>query len=261
LSRIHFLTGIISYVSSPMWLALLLLSSLLSAIEAGKRPVYFLPGLRSLPHWPQFRSGEIVALFALTLAVLLLPKVLGALLALRDRALLRQYGGAARLGVSLLIEQMFSVLLAPSMMLFHSAFVVQTLCGRTVSWNAQERSDRGVTLREAWRRQWWHLLVGVAWGAVMWRLAPQFFWWLTPVLLGLICSVWLTAWTSRASVGRLLRRGRLLLTPEETAPPRELLTVRSMLAAVTPPPPQRPPRPAPGGGLRPVYQAPRRKSG
>ena len=261
LSRIHFLTGIISYVSSPMWLALLLLSSLLSAIEAGKRPVYFLPGLRSLPHWPQFRSGEIVALFALTLAVLLLPKVLGALLALRDRALLRQYGGAARLGVSLLIEQMFSVLLAPSMMLFHSTFVVQTLCGRTVSWNAQERSDRGVTLREAWRRQWWHLLVGVAWGAVMWRLAPQFFWWLTPVLLGLICSVWLTAWTSRASVGRLLRRGRLLLTPEETAPPRELLTVRSMLAAVTPPPPQRPPRPAPGGGLRPVYQAPRRKSG
>jgi len=261
LSRIHFLTGIVSYVSSPMWLALLLLSSLLSAIEAGKRPQYFLPGLRSLPHWPQFRSGEIVALFALTLAVLLLPKVLGALLALRDRGLLRQYGGAARLGVSLLIEQLFSVLLAPSMMLFHSAFVVQTLCGRTVSWNAQERSDRGVTLREAWRRQWWHLLVGVAWGAVMWYLAPQFFWWLTPVLLGLICSVWLTALTSRASVGRRLRRWGLLLTPEETAPPRELLTVRRELAAVTPPPPQRPPRPAPGGGLRPVYQAPRRKSG
>ncbi len=72
-------------------------------------------------------------------------------------------------GAGLLIEQLFSMLLAPSMMLFHSAFVVQTLCGRSVSWNAQERSDRGVTLREAWRRQWWHLLVGVAWGALMWR--------------------------------------------------------------------------------------------
>ena len=123
-----------------MWLALLLISSLLSAIEAGRQVQYFLPGLRSLPHWPQFRSGEIDALLVLTVVVLLLPKALGALLALRDRAVLRQYGGAARLGAGLLIEQLFSMLLAPSMMLFHSAFVVQTLCGRTVSWNAQERS-------------------------------------------------------------------------------------------------------------------------
>ena len=37
LSRIHLLTGIVSYVSSPMWLALLLISSLLSAIEAGRQ--------------------------------------------------------------------------------------------------------------------------------------------------------------------------------------------------------------------------------
>jgi membrane glycosyltransferase len=262
LSRIHFLTGIVSYVSSPMWLALLLISSLLSAIEAGRQVQYFLPGLRSLPHWPQFRSGEIGVLFILTFVVLLLPKALGALLALRDRALLRQYGGALRLGAGLLIEQLFSMLLAPSMMLFHSAFVVQTLCGRSVSWNAQERSDRGVTLREAWRRQCWHVLVGIAWGAVMWRKAPQFFWWLTPVLLGLISSVWLTAWTSRTSAGRFLRRRRLLLTPEESAPPTELLTVQRLAPAATAPPPlHRPPRPGPGAGLRPVYQAPRRKSG
>ncbi len=45
LSRVHLLTGIVSYVSSPMWLALLLLSSLLSAIEAAKRPQYFLAGI------------------------------------------------------------------------------------------------------------------------------------------------------------------------------------------------------------------------
>jgi membrane glycosyltransferase len=221
---------------------------------------YFLPGLRSLPHWPQFRGGEIDALLVLTVVVLLLPKALGALLALRDRSLLRQYGGAARLGAGLIIEQLFSMMLAPSMMLFHSAFVVQTLCGRSVSWNAQERSDRGVTLREAWRRQWWHVLVGVAWGALMWALAPQFFWWLTPVLLGLISSVWLTAWTSRTSAGRFLRRRGLLLTPEESAPPTELLTVQRLACAAAPaPPPQLPPRPAAGGGLRPVYQGARRK--
>ncbi|TLY54596.1 MAG: glucans biosynthesis glucosyltransferase MdoH, partial [Gammaproteobacteria bacterium] len=40
LSRVHFLTGILSYVSSLMWLALLLVSSLVSAIETTKKPQY-----------------------------------------------------------------------------------------------------------------------------------------------------------------------------------------------------------------------------
>jgi membrane glycosyltransferase len=158
--------------------------------------------------------------------VLLLPKILGAVLTLRDRQLRRQFGGAARLCASLLVEQFFSVLLAPCMMLFHSTFVAQTLLGKAVSWNAQTRTDRGVTLREAFRRQKWHLALGLAWGAIMLQVAPRFFWWLTPVLVGLICGVCLTAWTSRTSAGRRARRWGLFLVPEETAPPRELMAVR-----------------------------------
>ena len=60
----------------------------------------------------------------------------------------------------------------------------------------------------------------------MLRVAPRFFWWLTPVLVGLICGVWFTAWTSRASAGRTARRWGLFLIPEETAPPRELMALR-----------------------------------
>jgi membrane glycosyltransferase len=187
-----------------MWLALLLLSSLLSAIEAGKKPHYFLPGLHSLPNWPVVRSSETTILLVLTLVVLLLPKILGAVLAIRDPQLRRQYGGVGRLCAGMLVEQLFSMLLAPSMMLFHSTFVTQTLLGRSVSW---------------------HLALGLAWGAIMLRIAPQFFWWLTPVLIGLVCSVCLTAWTSRISAGALLRRWGLLLTPEETEPPPELVTL------------------------------------
>ena len=227
LSRMHLLTGIVSYLSSPVWFALLLLSSVLSAIEAAKKPQYFLPGFRSLfPQWPQIRGGETAVLLAATLAVLLLPKVFGALLAIGDARVRREFGGSARLLLSLLIEQLFSVLLAPSMMVFHSTFVVQTLAGKSVSWNAQDRTERGLTVREALRRQKWHVVLGVVWGAVMLRLAPQFFWWLTPVLAGLISSVWLTVWTSRPSAGLRLRRWGLLLTPEETAPPPELVALR-----------------------------------
>ncbi|GAC1700460.1 MAG: hypothetical protein PVS2B3_12900 [Steroidobacteraceae bacterium] len=227
LSRVHLLTGIVSYVSSPMWLALLLLSSILSAIATGRKPLYFLPGLHSLPHWPQFRAGETAALLWLTLAVLLLPKILGAILAIRDPLLRRQFGGSARLCASLVVEQLFSMLLAPTMMMFHSTFVIQALLGKPVSWNAQARTDRGVTVHEAFSRQKWQLAFGVAWGAIMLRFAPQFFWWLTPVLAGLLCGVWLTAWTSRTDAGLFARRLGLLLIPEETDPPRELLMATS----------------------------------
>ena len=262
LSRVHLLTGIVAYVSSPMWFALLVLSSLLSAIEAAKKPQYFWPGLQSLfPHWPQIRSGEIAGIFGLTLVVLLLPKILGAILAMRDRSLRRQFDGTVPMCVSLLVEQLFSMLLAPTMMLFHSTFVAQTLLGRSVSWNAQERNERGVTFAEAFRRQKWHLALGVAWGAAMLYLAPQFFWWLTPVLAGLLAGIPLIVWTSRTSAGRLFRRAGLLLTPEETAPPPELVTLSRaghdvLVLGPTPgpvvPPPVRP---------SPAYYPPQRKSG
>jgi len=262
LSRVHLLTGIVAYVSSPMWFALLVLSSLLSAIEAAKKPQYLWPGLQSLfPHWPQIRSGEIAGIFGLTLVVLLLPKILGAILAMRDRSLRRQFGGTVPMCVSLLVEQLFSMLLAPTMMLFHSTFVAQTLLGRSVSWNAQERNERGVTFAEAFRRQKWHLALGVAWGAAMLYLAPQFFWWLTPVLAGLLAGIPLIVWTSRTSAGRLFRRAGLLLTPEETAPPPELVTLSRaghdvLVLGPTPgpvvPPPVRP---------SPAYYPPQRKSG
>jgi membrane glycosyltransferase len=264
LSRIHLLTGIVSYVSSPMWLALLLLSSILSAIEAGRRPQYFFPGFQSLfPRWPQIRSGEVVVLFALTLVVLLLPKILGATLAMRDRAMLRLYGGTWRLVASLLIEQFFSILLAPSMMLFHSTFVAQTLLGRSVSWNAQSRTDRGITFGEAFRREKWHLALGILWGATMLKIAPQFFWWLTPVLIGLIFGIPLTVWTSRTGPGLRLRRRGLLLTPEETAPPPEIAALKSpdrpaiAESPVTSPAPPAPSTPAMVPETRPVL----RKSG
>jgi membrane glycosyltransferase len=155
------------------------------------------------------------------------------------------------------------------MMLFHSTFVTQTLLGRSVSWNAQDRSERGVTFREAFRRQKWHLALGVAWGAAMLYLAPQFFWWLTPVLAGLFAGIPLTVWTSRTSAGRLFRRMGLLLTPEETAPPAEIAALSrasedivglvSAASTVVPSPVPPPPAPPPVRP-QPAYY-PQRKSG
>jgi membrane glycosyltransferase len=223
LNRLHMITGILSYATSPMWFAVLILSSIITCQEAIQGYQYFETGAHTLfPVWPEYRDGEIAALLLATIVVLLLPKALGATLAFMNGPRRRAYGGGPRLLLSLLLEQIFSMLLAPTMMVFHSTFVITTLAGKPVTWNAQDRGDRGVTFGEALRRHLWQMLLGIIWGAVILMLAPRFIWWMMPVLAGLLLSAFVTVLSSRADVGIALRRHGLLLTPEETSTPPEL---------------------------------------
>ncbi|HKT72509.1 MAG TPA: glucans biosynthesis glucosyltransferase MdoH [Steroidobacteraceae bacterium] len=223
LSRLHLTTGVLSYVTSPIWLTVLVLSTIVVCTDELNGFQYFEPGSYTLfPIWPQYRDNEIVALLSITIGVLLMPKVLGMLLALVKPTLRRGFGGTGKLLISVLVEQLFSMLLAPAMMLFHSAFVLSTLAGKPVTWSAQERGDRGIGFPEALTRHVWHVLLGLAWGALILWIAPRYIWWLLPILAGMILSVPLTMLTSLASAGRWMRRRRLLMTPEETDPPSEL---------------------------------------
>jgi membrane glycosyltransferase len=230
LNRLHMITGILSYATSPMWFAVLILSSIITCQEAIQGYQYFETGAHTLfPVWPEYRDGEIAALLLATIVVLLLPKALGATLAFMNGPRRRAYGGGPRLLLSLLLEQIFSMLLAPTMMVFHSTFVITTLAGKPVTWNAQDRGDRGVTFAEALRRHLWQMLLGTIWGAVILMLAPRFIWWMMPVLAGLLLSAFLTVLSSRADVGIALRRHGLLLTPEETSTPPELAAMQRAL--------------------------------
>jgi membrane glycosyltransferase len=257
LSRIHLITGVLSYVTSPIWLMVLTLSSIIVCMEALQGVQYFEPGAYSLfPSWPESRATEIVALLSITLGILLMPKVLGATLALVNSQLRRGFGGGARLIISLLVEQIFSTLLAPAMMIFHTTFVISTLAGKPVTWNAQDRGDRGISFLEALNRHKWQIVLGLAWGAAILLIAPRYIWWMMPILSGLILSVPLTMLTSRTSVGLWMRRRGLLLTPDETNIPAELGALEECMAsgvtAVTtkgidaqiPPPAMRAPEPA-----------------
>ena len=231
LSRLHLITGVLSYATSPLWLAALLLSTISVCMDAINGYQYFSPGSYSLfPTWPQYRDNEIIILLAGTIGVLLMPKVLGATLALVNGKLRRSFGGGFRLAGSLVVEQLFSTLLAPSMMLFHTTFVVTTLLGHPVTWNAQDRGDRGITFREALSRHKWHVLIGITWGAVILAIAPRYIWWMSPILIGLLLSVPLTMLTSLTSAGVWTRKHGLLLTPEETEPPPELSALEHLMA-------------------------------
>jgi membrane glycosyltransferase len=232
LNRLHMLTGVLGYATSPMWFVVLIVSSIMTSIQAVMGHQYFAPGSHTLfPAWPQYRDGEIAAVLTMTGIMLFMPKLLGAALTLRDSRLRAAFGGARRLMGGMFIEQFMSILLAPTMMLFHTTFVVSALFGRSVGWDAQPRGDRGISWREGLMRHKWHLILGLVWGAAILALAPKFIWWMIPVLAGMIVAVPFTVLTSRASLGQALRARGWLVTPEESAPPPELAALAANLAA------------------------------
>jgi membrane glycosyltransferase len=243
LSRLHLLCGALAYVSSLLWLVLLVLSTADALRRALWPHDFFGPGYQLFPDWPIVKADEIVSLLAVTLTMLILPKACGVLLCLLDRARRAAFGGAGRVCASALLEVAFSVLIAPVMMLFHAYFVLAILGGSTVSWGPQARGDRDLGLHETVRYTAIPTLLGVVWGAGTFILAPQFFWWLTPVVIGLVLAAPLVMWSSRASAGQMLRRHGLFLTPEELTPPAELRAVRGDEAdhAAAPPPATLPP--------------------
>jgi len=103
------------------------------------------------------------------------------------------------------------------------------LAGITVSWTTQKRDADGTSWLYAVQRHWGHTLIGVVWGWFMWDLDPTLFWWFTPLLSGMIFSVPLSVLTSRRSLGLRAKSLGLFLTPEETRPPQEIVSLRSRL--------------------------------
>lgn len=219
--RTGLLTGVLAYASSPLWLAFLALSSLLFAQHAGSEPIYFVEPYQLFPIWPTANLKLMLTLFGLTGILLLAPKALSLLLILwRGEA--DEFGGTGPLLASATIEFVHSMLLAPVRMLFHSQFVFAAVTGWRLEWKSPPRDDAATSWLEAWRRHGLHALLAVLWIVAIVAGSDAIPWWLSPILLGLLGATVLSAWGSRADVGRALRRRRLLLTPEEVRVPAVL---------------------------------------
>jgi len=120
----------------------------------------------------------------------------------------------------------FSALLAPIRMLFHTQFVTMALAGRAVRWKSPPRDDNETGWKNAVARHGTHTLVGVLWAAIVWWLNPSYLWWLLPVVGALILSIPLSVLTSRIGLGRRLRRRKYFLIPEESHPPPVIRATR-----------------------------------
>jgi membrane glycosyltransferase len=233
LSRIHFAMGVMSYLASPLWLLFLVATGIEAYLRSLQVPVYFF-GDNILPVWPQTYTVEMTTVLIATLTMLFLPKVLALILLAAKPRLGRLFGGVARATVSVVIESLVSVLLAPILMLFQSKFVAAILLRMAVGWPPQQRGDHQTGLAEALGAHGSHTLIALTAGLLAYFYVPSFFWWFTPVLAGLALSVPVSMITSRTSLGRLARRAGLFLTPEESEEPPVLRELDRNLAAPSP---------------------------
>jgi membrane glycosyltransferase len=221
-SRMHFALGATGYLSSVLWLMILLAGTayvLIPGLSAS--PVLTLEsGTDARAVADTARTlGDLLPLLAVTAIVLFVPKALGTLLAATSRP--RSFGGRVRLIASALVESAFSVLIAPVMMMYHARFVADILRGRDVAWGAQVRDGRRVGWGEAVTRTAGITLAGAVWAAGTLAVSPVFFAWLTPIFTGLLLAAPIVRWTSIAGGPHGLTPG-ILAVPFEVDRPPEL---------------------------------------
>jgi membrane glycosyltransferase len=226
-SRLHLILGICGYLAGPLWLAFLLTFNWICWFHkhTGLSDITVRAFTRSLGNFSG--TAHALLIFVICMVFIMLPKVLALIDLSYDSERRRAFGGLARATTGVFCETIFSTLHAPLLMLWHTRFVVTNLLGVSVGWWPQKRAAVGTAWTYAIRRHWGHTLFGLVWGAFMWWLGPSLFWWFTPVLAGMVLSIPLSVFTSRRSLGARARKLGLFLTPEEIAPPPELVALRA----------------------------------
>ncbi|MDT8398621.1 MAG: glucans biosynthesis glucosyltransferase MdoH [Pseudomonadales bacterium] len=229
-SRLHILSGILAYLSALFWFLLLAVGLALAVQASFTRPEYFArPSL--FPTWPVFDSERAITLFMLSMAIVLLPKVLSWGTAILNPWRGMRYGGPLLLTLSVAAEVLLSALFAPVMMLAQSQMVREILSGGDSGWKPQRRGDGSISFSSALRMHKWHMLTGGAAAGLTWTLHPDLFFWMLPVTAGLMLSAVLSWLSGKRGPGQALRWLGILRTPEERRLPPILAAVAQRLAS------------------------------
>jgi len=228
-SRQHFATGIFAYLASPLWMLQLIVGLVLVLQASYIRPEYFTNDFTIFPAFPRFDAQRSLKLFAVTMIILLLPKVFGLILSLAQRETRRGSGGAIRLVISTLFEIVMSALLAPIMMLIQTGHVVHFLFGFDTGWDPQRRDDGSIPFMAIVRRHRSHVLMGILTLVSGLLISPSLVAWMSPTIASLILAIFISWSSGQLSIGLALRRIGLLTTPEEKVKPPVVLRANALI--------------------------------
>jgi membrane glycosyltransferase len=195
--RAMFAVGALSYAVAPLWLGFTVL------------------GLGS-----DGRNAGDTSLWLLTLALLVLPRVLGVAVVLARKEA-GAFGGVSQLAGSALLELLLSTLQAPLRMLAHCVYVFGALTGLKLEWKSPPRGAEAPQWGDVTRRLGGVILLPIATGlALLQRSAAVA---LAPMWLPLSMAVPFVVLTGHPRAGGLAKRLGLLRTPEERTRPRPLV--------------------------------------
>ncbi|AWZ02928.1 glucans biosynthesis glucosyltransferase H [Rhodobiaceae bacterium] len=217
ISRFHLLHGIMAYMAAPMWLMFICLG-LFTTVDP-------MASIFAVDHWQSVSRSLTInsdvtpmqLIFAVTIGVLFLPKVLGFLSQILRRNSAQAWGGRVRAATSFTLEVLLSAAVAPVLMVQQTLAVVKTLAGQEQGWNAQRRSAARDDFGDLLRIHSVETILGL--GLLYGIVAGAITLWLIPVVTGLVLAAPLSSLLAQRP-GVLLDRFDLLVAPEQlTTPP------------------------------------------
>lgn len=212
--RAMLLTGVMSYVSAPLWLMFIIIGSFMG-----------FSGESSVMH---LKEHSISWLWVLTGAMLLLPRFMGmaAAIATGEAA---QYGGVLKLIRSTCLEAVLAMFQAPIRMAAHSIFVFGAITGWKLEWKSPPREAQNVSYEEA--KSFFGTISVVALLTTIFCVSLNFAAsiWLLPILVPLVLAVPLAMITGHLALGEKLRSAHYLIIPEETKIPGVITHAENIL--------------------------------
>jgi membrane glycosyltransferase len=227
MGRVHLGMGAASYLISAVWAMSLIVGIILALQGQQFIPSYFQDAKTLFPIWPIIDPGAALRLFMATMAVVLLPKGLGLLLEWKRARRLGDAGHAVRITLGVIYETVFSMLIAPILMVTQTVGSIQILAGRDSGWQAQKRDDGVLSFEDSMWFARWHTAMGVTVGVIAYLVSPGLLAWMAPMVLGLVLAGPVSWLTSRRA-GPFARWA--LATAEERTPPPILVATNARAA-------------------------------
>lgn len=182
MNRIHFLMGAMGYLSSVLWVSLLISSTIyILSLETGTS-FFFLAPFLPLSDFSENSSKYMLSPLLITGYVLFLPKFLSFMVATI------QYHKGFReillIALSTIAETIFAILLAPILMFYHTAFILGFLSGGKINWNPSHEREMAVSWKSAFTNTAFITISCIVWVTPILWYSPSFFLWMLPVFIG-----------------------------------------------------------------------------
>ncbi len=165
--------------------------------------------------------------YVVLLAMHLAPKLAGIADAVMTPGEVRRFGGVSTFIMSVVLEIVFSLLLATITTVRTSIFMIALALGKSITWNGQRRDGVGLSWQTAFESLWPQLLFGVSLCAALVVISPTALLWSLPLTAGYLLAIPFAVVTANPDVGRFFRRHGIAGIPEDFVPPPEIRAIEA----------------------------------